>query len=384
MRFGMILAMILTISSAVIADQPAPSASNQLWVLVGTYTGKTSQGIYRCALDLTTGQLSPPTLAAKVSNPSFLAIHPNRRFVYAVGENEEFRGQLSGSVHAFAFDSKNGELKEINAEASGGTDPCHLIVDAKGKNVLVANYGSGSAVVLPIRRDGGLEPPSCIIQHTGKGSDPGRQSGPHAHSINLDPSQHFAVVADLGLDRLFVYRYDANKGTIAPNDPPSLKLADAAGPRHFAFHPSAPFAYVINEMNCTINALDWQSNGRFNITQTVTTLPHAIRSGYSTAEVQVHPSGKFVYGSNRGQDTIASFRIDNASGKLTPTGHQGDGIKVPRNFGIDPTGKFMIVANQDGHSLLVFAIDAESGELKPTGNKIEIDSPVCVKFAAKE
>jgi 6-phosphogluconolactonase len=384
MRFGIIIAMLLTALPAALADQPSASLSNQYWVLIGAYTGKTSKGIYRCEFDLTTGKLSAAELAVEVENPSFLAIHPNHQFLYAVGETQEFHGNPGGSIHAFSFDPKTGKLKAINSQPSGGGSPCHLIVDNKGKNLLVANYGGGSAAVLPIRNDGGLGEPSCIMQHTGRSVDPDRQAGPHAHSINLDPTQRFAVVADLGLDRVFVYRYDSDKGTIVPNDPPATKLADAAGPRHFAFHPSGSFAYVINEMNCTVDAMRWSPDGRLNVIQTISTLPHALRNGYSTAEVQVHPSGRFLYGSNRGQDTITAFRIDTESGKLALIGHQGEGIKVPRNFGIDPTGRYMIVANQEGHSLVVFAIDPESGALRPTGNKIEVGSPVCVKFVAKE
>jgi 6-phosphogluconolactonase len=384
MRFGIVLAVLSTVIGTAAADQPPATPGGKWWVLIGTYTGKGSRGIYRCELDSSTGELTKPELAAEAINPSYLAIHPNHRNFYAVGETEEFRGQHGGSVHSFSFDAKSGAVKEINAQASGGDDPCHIIVDGKGKNVLVANYGTGSAAILPIRTDGGLGAASCVIQHTGTSVDPVRQTGPHAHSINLDSTQRFAIVADLGLDRLFVYRYDSNLSSMTPHDPASLKLAGAAGPRQFAFHPSLPFAYVINEMDCTINALTWAPNGKFSIIQTITTLPDKIREGYSTAEIQVHSSGKFVYGSNRGQNSIAAFRIDKDSGKLTLIGHQANGVNVPRHFGIDPTGKFMIVANQDGHSLVVFAIDPESGELKPTGKKVEVSSPVCVRFVAKE
>jgi len=377
MRLFIGLALALA-AAPLFAAEPAPG---KYWVFIGTYTGKQSKGIYRCEFDVESGKLSKPELAAEVTSPSFLAIHPTNKFLYAVGETGE--GKQAGAVHAFALDAKTGELKALNSTTSGGAGPCHLSVDRGGKNVLVANYGGGSAEVVPIGADGKLAEPSCFVQHTGKSVDPGRQEGPHAHSINLDPSGKFAVVADLGLDEVLVYRFDAENGKITPNEPPFVKVAGGAGPRHFAFHKTKPFAYVINEMKCTINALHYTPDGKFEIVQTISTLPHEFREGYSTAEVQVHPSGKFVYGSNRGQNSIAGFRIDQVTGKLTLIDHQGEGIKTPRNFGIDPTGKWMIVGNQDGESVIVYAINAESGELTPTGTTVEVDAPVCIKFVPK-
>ena len=380
MRFAAALAISFLSFAPLAADTPK---SSKYWVFVGTYTGGKdgSKGIYRCEFDAATGKLGEPELAAEVASPSFLAIHPSGKFLYAVGETGEFKGKKSGSVHSFTLDPKTGALKEINAQPSGGEGPCHISIDGQGRNALVANYGSGSAAVLPIMKDGALNEPSSVVQHRGKSADPGRQEGPHAHSINLDPSQKFAVVCDLGLDQVLVYKFDDAKGTLTPNDPPYLKVADASGPRHFAFHRTQPWAYVINEMACTVNALHYTPEGEFEIIQTISTLPAKVEKGYSTAEVQVHPSGKFVYGSNRGQDTHRRVpRRASATATLSLIGHQGEGVKVPRNFGIDPTGKWMIVANQDGKSMVVFAIDPESGELKPTGTKVEVGSPVCVKF----
>ena len=224
---------------------------------------------------------------------------------------------------------------------------------------------------------------SSFQQHTGKVFDPKRQAGPHAHSINLDPANKFAFVADLGLDKVMIYRFDGATGKIEPNAPAFAKTADRSGPRHFAFHPSGKFAYVINEIDCTITAFAYDAaTGKLTEVQTLSTLPEGVQvePRFSTAEVQVHPSGKFVYGSNRGQNSIASFRVDEATGKLTPTGHQADGVKVPRNFGIDPTGKYCLVANQDGDSVMVFAINPATGTLDQKLSTVAIGAPVCIKF----
>jgi 6-phosphogluconolactonase len=256
-----------------------------------------------------------------------------------------------------------------------------LVVDRTGKTVLVANYGGGSVAALPVDADGRLGKATSAIQHSGSSVDAQRQATPHAHSINVDPSNRFAVAADLGLDKLLIYRLDAAKGTLAPNDPPSASVAPGSGPRHFAFHPNGQFAYVINEMRCTVTAFAFDSQrGALREIQTITTLPHEVKEGYSTAEVQVHPSGKFLYGSNRGHHSIAIFAIDSATGKLNAVGHQSTGGKTPRNFAIDPTGQFLLAENQDSDNIVVFRIDTKTGELKATGHVVDVPSPVCVKF----
>ncbi|HEV3443148.1 MAG TPA: lactonase family protein [Gemmataceae bacterium] len=357
------------------------SKPEKLWVFVGTYTAKTSKGIYRLELDLGTGKLSDPTLAAEVVSPSFLAIHPNQRYLYAVTETSDFGGKRSGAVSAFALDPKSGALKLLNVQASGGAGPCHLVVDRQGKNVLLANYGGGSAGVLPIQEDGSLGEMSSFLQHRGKSVNPQRQEGPHAHSINVAPDNRFAFVADLGLDKVFQYRFDSARGTLTANDPPAAKVAPGAGPRHFAFHPNGKWAWVINELASTVTGFDYDAErGILQPRESLSTLPRDFTGASYTAEVQIHASGKFLYGSNRGHDSIAIFAIDQKTGSLAPVGHQSTGIKVPRNFGIDPTGKYLIVANQDGNNLIVFRINLETGELTPTGSNVEVPMPVCVKF----
>ncbi len=374
--------LLLTCTPAVLAEPPA--GAEKMWVFVGTYTQGNSKGIYRCELDLATGKLSAPVLAAEVTNPSFLALHPNGRFLYAVGEMSDFGGKKVGAVSALALDRQTGELKLLNQQSSGGAGPCHLVVDKAGKNVLVANYGGGSASVLPVKDDGRLGEASSFVQHTGKSVNPSRQSAPHAHSVNLDAANKFAFVADLGLDKVLVYRFDAAKGTITPNDPPAFDTAPAAGPRHFAFHPDGKHAYVINEMDLTVTAMSYDAErGVLKKLHSVSTIPGEKKDNYSTAEVVVHPSGKFVYGSNRGHDSIAVFAVDEKTRELKPVGHQGTGIKTPRNFNIDPTGTFLLVANQGADSIVVFRIDPKTGELTPAGEKTVVPRPVCVKFLPK-
>jgi 6-phosphogluconolactonase len=359
----------------------APGKTTKYWAYIGTYTDGKSKGIYRCEYDAATGRLSEPILAAEMTNPSFLTLHPNRRYLYAVGETDEFEGKPSGVVAAFSIDPDSGELKRLNQKPSAGAGPCHVVVDRKGKNVLVANYSGGNAAVLRIEDDGRLGGRSGFSQHSGKGPNPARQEGPHAHCINLDPANRFAVVADLGLDQVVIYRFDPDKGTLEKNDPPSVKVEPKSGPRHFAFHPNSRFAYVINEMASTITAMQYDADkGILTPIQTISTLPEGYKERNSTAEIQVHPSGKFLYGSNRGHNSIAVFTIEDKTGKLTAAGHQAEGIKVPRNFAVDPTGKFLLVANQDGDSIVVFGVDGRTGALQATGAKVEVGKPVCIEF----
>ena len=349
-------------------------------VYLGTYTNKDSKGIYVCELDMKTGTLTEPRLAAETRSPSFLAVHPNNQWLYAVGEVSEWQGEKTGGVSAFAIDAKTGSLTLLNAQSSRGTGPCHLVVDKTGSCVLVANYGGGNVAALPIEKDGKLGEATGFNQHTGSSVNQSRQKGPHAHSINVSPNNDFAFAADLGTDKVYVYKLDAKKGTIEPNSPDAASVAPGAGPRHFAFHPSGKFAYVINELHQTVTAFSYDAKtGVLTEVQTISTVPGEVK-GNSTAEVQVHPSGKFLYGSNRGHDTLAIFAIDQSTGKLTAVGHQPIGGKTPRNFGIDPTGTYILAAGQNSASVVVFRVDQATGKLTETGSRITVGSPVCVKF----
>lgn len=361
---------------------PAPAAGSLL-VYFGTYTSAKSQGVYVSRLDLGTGALSEPVLAAGIVSPSFLAVHPNRTFLYAVNEVSNFEGGVTGAVSAFRIDRATGRLTLLNQQSSGGAGPAHLTVDGAGRNVLVANYGGGSVAVLPVGSDGRLSPASAFVQHTGSSVNTQRQQGPHAHSVNVDRGNRWAYVADLGLDKVLIYRFDSTKGSIVPNDPPAATVEPGSGPRHFAFHPTGRFAYVINEMTCTVTAFACDATtGRLETLQTIATLPEgvAVGRGMSTAEVQVHPSGRFVYGSNRGHDSITVFALDEKTGRLTFVQNESTQGNTPRNFGIDPTGRYLLAANQRTDSVVVFRIDEATGRLTPTGARITVGSPVCVKF----
>ena len=355
-----------------------PPESNDIAVYFGTYTGPKSKGIYLSRLDLASGKLSAPTLAGETEQPSFLALHPNRRFLYAVNETGSGRRGM-GKVTAFAVGA-DGKLTLLNQQPSRGTEPCHLVIDRAGKHLLLANYGSGSVAAFPISPDGRLSESTAFVQHSGSSANPQRQKEPHAHSINLDAANRFAVVADLGLDKVLVYRFDGAKGTLSPNKPPSTSVKAGSGPRHFAFHPNGRNAYVINEIASTVTAFQYDAGqGVLKEVQTLSTLPKDYKGDSSTAEVQVHSSGKFLYGSNRGHDSIVVFAIE-ANGTLRYIENTATGGKTPRNFGISPDGRYLLAANQDSANVVVFRIDPQSGRLTSTGNTLEVPSPVCVKF----
>jgi 6-phosphogluconolactonase len=376
MRWILSLLGIALLASSSRADDK----DGKYWVFVGTSTGKTSKGIYRFELDVMKGKLSDRQLVAEVEQPTFLAIHPSNAFLYSVGEYGKLGPKKAGAINSFALDAKTGSLKALNVQSSGGAGPCHLVVDPSGKAVLAANYNGGSVCVLPIQKDGSLGEMSAFIQHEGKSVDPARQTSPHAHSINVDAADRFALAADLGIDKVLIYRFDPAKGTLTSNDPPAVDLPPGSGPRHFAFHRSGKFAYVINELAQTVTAMSYDADkGTLKPLQTISTVPMPVK-GNSTAEVVVHPSGKFLYGSNRGHNSIAIFTIDENTGMLTAAGHQTKDIKTPRNFALDPTGQFLIVANQDSDSLVMFRVDPKMGQLQETGVRVEVPRPMCVRF----
>lgn len=360
----------------------AQDSQKSMFVFVGTYTGGKSQGIYTLKLDMASGVLSPVTVTPGIKNPSFVAIHPNGKLLYAVSEIADLDGKPTGGVTAFSIDPQTGGLTALNSQSSTGAGPCHVTVDRTGRTVLAANYGGGSVVSFPIAPDGKLGPAASSIQHHGASVNPRRQEAPHAHSINVDASNRFAVAADLGLDKILIYRLDAERSTLTPNEPAFGALPPGSGPRHFAFHPNARFAYTNNELTSTVTLMDWNpAQGALTARQTVSTLPADFpQERNSTAEVQVHPSGKFLYVSNRGHDSLAIFSIDPQTGELHPVGHAPTGGKTPRNFGIDPTGTFVLAANQDSDSIQVFRVDLTTGHLMPVAGPVEVPRPVCVKF----
>jgi len=356
-------------------------AEREALVYFGTYTGAKSKGIYVSRFDSATGRLTAPELAVTTPSPSFLAIHPSRRFLYASGETTVLEGKRVGAVSAFSLNRNTGQLTLLNRQSSGGAGPCHVAVDESGKCLLVANYGSGSIAALPIQADGSLAEPGTIIQHEGSSVNPERQAGPHAHFIIPDPANRFALACDLGLDRVLVYRFDPAKAMLVANDPPFASVKPGLGPRHLAFHPSGRFAFLISEMGSTLTTFTYDAKrGALKEVQTVSTLPETFAGKSFCAEVQVHPSGKFVYGSNRGHDSIAVFGFDPKRGQLTCLQHQSTQGKTPRHFAFDPTGKWLLAENQGSDSVVVFRVDAKTGQLSPTEQTISVGSPVCALF----
>jgi 6-phosphogluconolactonase len=381
-RAAIVAAIGLAASVASLLAQPASVVTPaSMHVYFGTYTGEKSQGIYRSRLDLASGALSAPELAATVTSPSFLAVHPSKRFLYAVNEMGKFGDKPTGAVSAFAIGA-GGALTLLNQESSGGNGPAHLTVDRAGTAVLVANYGGGSVASLPIGADGRLQPAVSVIAHQGSSVHPKRQTKPYAHSINVDAANTFAYAADLGVDRIFIYRLD-KAGALSAATPSSVALAPGSGPRHFALHPTRPYAYVINELALTVTAFSRDAtSGALSELQTIGTLPAGIANdpAFSTAEVVVHPSGRFLYGSNRGHDSIVVYAIDDATGRLTLVEHESTQGNFPRGFGVDPTGTYLLAANQRSDSVVVFRIDPKSGALTPTGQTVQVGTPVSVVF----
>ncbi|HXX92461.1 MAG TPA: lactonase family protein [Planctomycetota bacterium] len=377
-RWTTVLACALAVPAGWAGEERVKKAESCL-VYTGSYSDAKDEGIQVFSLDLSSGALTKVGGASGASNPSFLAIHPGKKFIYAACE-----AGRTGSVAAFGLDEK-GIPTLLNMQPSEGSGPCFVTVDKAGKNVLAANYGSGSVACVPIGDDGKLLPPSSSVQHKGSSVNKSRQEGPHAHSINLDAANHFAFAADLGLDKILVYKFDSAKGTLVPNDPPAAEVPPGSGPRHFAFHPSGKYAYACGEMAMTVIAFTYDAeHGVLKEQQVLSTLPEgAERKGASTAETQVSPDGKHVYVSNRGHNTVAVFEVDPATGKLKAAGHCPTGGKTPRNFGIDPSGKFLIAANQDSNNVVVFKIDPATGMPSPCGHEVQVPKPVCVKFLAK-
>jgi 6-phosphogluconolactonase len=359
-----------------------PKAHDDYLVYIGTYTrGSDSQGIYRLRLNAATGEMTDVQLAGKAVNPSFLAVHPNKAALYAVSEIEQTDGKPTGGVAAFRIDAATGNLTPLNAQPSGGAGPCYVTTDRAGKVALVANYGGGSVAALPIAADGSLQPAGTVVQHEGSSVDPKRQEGPHAHSFVFSPDNTRAYAPDLGLDQVLIYQVHTADGTLTPNNPASAAVAAGAGPRHFDFHPNAKFAYVINEMASSITAFAFDpATGGLTPLQTVSSLPEGEFPGNSTADIHVHPNGKFLYGSNRGHNSIVVFAIDESTGKLTHVQHQSTLGEIPRNFGIDPTGRILLAENQQSNSIHAFAIDPQTGKLTATGHHVDVPRPVCVRF----
>ena len=362
-----------------IANRGTRSGADERFAYVGTYTdGGKSQGIYRLFLDTTTGAMRVDGVAAKTANPSFLALHPNGRVLYAVNEVDEHAGQATGAVSAFRVARDSGELTLLDQLPSHGKSPCYVSVDRRGRVVLVANYGSGTIAAFTVRQDGGLARATTVVQHQGRGPNAERQTSPHAHCILTDPDNHRVLAADLGNDGILVYRFDdrsmSSAGTRVATKP-------GAGPRHLAFHPNGRFLYVINELDSTLGVYAYDAErGSLAEVQVTPASPSGTAAANHPADVHVATSGRFLYASNRGDDTIAVFAIDPTSGQLTAVQQVSTGGRTPRNFALDPTGKFLLAANQRSDSILSFRVDTDTGRLTPTGHLVELPIPVCIRF----
>jgi 6-phosphogluconolactonase len=367
-----------------LASRARPNTTvKELTVYIGTYTNGRSEGIYTYRLNLASGELKHLGATKGVVNPSFLAIDRQGSFLYAVNEVNEFKGKPSGAVSAFSIDRKTGSPAFLNQQPSLGSGPCHLTIDRSGRFMLVANYNGGSVSVLPIN-NGSLGEPTDMVQHRGSSVNPERQKGPHAHGVVLDNAGRYLFVPDLGLDKIMIYRFDSVSGKLAPNLVPWAELKPGAGPRHFAFHPNGRWAYVINELNSSFTTFTYDSaRGTLKERQTISTLPPNFSGKNSCAELQVAASGKFLYGSNRGHDSIVVFSIEPQTGKLDLVEHVSTQGKTPRNFAIDPTGSFLLAANQNSDSVVSFRIDRVAGKLSPTGHMAGTPTPVCIVMSDK-
>ncbi len=362
------------------ADAPAPAApsATKTLVYVGTYTERKSQGIYAFPFDLATGKAGPAELAAKSDSPSYLVFHPSGRFLIAVNE---LHGPEAGGVSSFAIDRASGKLTLINRQPSRGSDPCHLALDARGRQVVIANYWGPGLSVLPVAEDGRLGPACAVVPHHGSSADAKREEQPHPHCVAFDAKGERLIAADLGLDQLLVYDVRPDGCLIdAASKPRGTPLHPAAGPRHFAFGAGGRTAYCVNELDCTLTAFTWDgASGTLAEIGHVSALPGPFRDGFSGAEIAVHPSGKFVYTSNRGHDSIAVFALDEKGAPRLVENVSTRG-KTPRHFGLDPTGAWLLASNQDSDTIVLFRVDASTGRLTPTGEEVRVPEPVCATF----
>ena len=351
-----------------------------MFVYVTADTRDKSTGIYTYRLDTSSGALQFVSLAGEVEAPFFLAFHPQGRFLYVVNAVQQPGGTFVGTASAFAIDPNTGALTLLNEQPVPGAFPCYITVDRTGQCALVANYVSGCVAALPIRPNGTLGPASDHIQHQGSSVDPHRQEGPHAHCIVIDPTERYAFAADLGLDKILCYRLDPKRAKLTSNDVPWAQVKAGSGPRHLAFHPNGRFAYVINELNSTLIAFAYDAaRGALTEVQTVRTIPEEFTAVNYCADVHVSPSGQFLYGSNRGHDSIVIYRIAGDTGMLTYLGCEPTQGKTPRNFALDPSGNYLLAANQDSDTLVTFRIAPETGKLSATGHVTRVPKPVCVK-----
>lgn len=359
------------------------SFAAEYFVYYGCYTGEKtgSKGIYVSKFNPDTGDWTAPQLAGETGSPSFLAVHPSKKYLYSVGEVSQ-PGQKGGGVTAWGIDKATGKLRQINQVSSVGAGPCHINVEKTGKLAMVANYGGGSAASYAIKGDGSLSEAVSFHQHAGSSVNEKRQKGPHAHSANFSPDGHHAFIADLGLDKIMIYKL-GSKGKTIPHG--SVSVPPGSGPRHFAFHPGGKYAFTNGEMLLNVTSFRYDAEkGTLSPLETVSCLPEGVpfSDTYSTAEIVTHPNGKFVYCSVRQHDSIARFRFDESKGTLHYLGSTASGGNIPRNFSLDPTGKWLFAAHQNSHNVVLFKVNTETGDLTPAGKEQKVGGCVCVRFVA--
>ncbi|MGA8152125.1 MAG: lactonase family protein [Terriglobales bacterium] len=368
---------------ALVSFLPSPTeaaAPGKYLLYVSTFTEHGSKAIYAYRLDSSSGKLTSLGLAAESVNPSFLTVDSRGRFLYATNETDTYNDHPTGAVSAFAIQPESGRLSLLNQLSSHDQGPTHITLDRTEAYALVSNYTLGSLAVFPVQKDGRLGEATSFVQHKGSSVNPERQEGPHIHSVTLSPDDRFAVVADLGIDQLLVYRFDAAKGTLGAS-PQIVRASPGAGPRHSVFSSNGHFLYVINELQSTVVAYSYDTaTGALHELQAISTLSKGFAGTSTAAEIDLHPSGRFLYASNRGDDSIAVFAIDSHAGTLMQVETDPAGGKTPRSFAIDPTGTWLLAANQASNNIVVFRIDGKTGQLAPTGDVVQVPSPACLKF----
>ena len=388
---GQICFALLCSQAAFAAEEPGGSSvppENATRVYAGTFTGTpaNSKGIYLFSLSSGGNEvkLTPLGVAAETPMPSFLTLDTKRRLLFCANEIDTFEGKPNGAVSAFSIDPATGKLKLINQQPSMGTHPCHIVLDKTGKNVIVANYNSGSVAVFPVSTDGHIGEATCVIQDTGKSVNPDRQAGPHAHCVTLSPDNRFAFVCDLGIDKVLIYKLDAEHGKLIPNDPPFVSTIPGAGPRHMTFSPNGRFAYLICEMASTVTAYAYDAKaGTLKELQTVSCLPASFHGANTAAEIAIEPSGKYLFASNRGDNSVAQFKIDGKHGTLTWMGEQKTSGRTPRFFAVGPSGKNLVICNQDSNTVTASRLDS-AGNLGPATVVADVPAPVCTVFLSGE